>query len=150
MRHRREWLRGPVVLGLLSAVTALTLASPARAVRPVTKQQAKKIADQVVTKRAKELLGDTIVATAKVSIADEGTAAVTASCPAGYQALDGGATSPLFIGTTGLGYNGVLLLESGPVVTGTQATGWTSEVFHTSSVGTPPPVEVTGYAICAP
>jgi hypothetical protein len=145
MGTQPAWLRGIASLAVLAALTGAALVSPAVAGGTVTKKQAKKIANQVVTKRAKEFLGNTTVITNKVNVAADTGAMITVICPAGQQAIGGGVSSPHF-GASPM--EALFVQESGPLVAGTQATGWTTEVvFSTGGVS---PIEATGYVVCAP
>ncbi len=145
MGTHRVWLRGMAALAVLAVLTAAALVSPAVAAGTLTRKDVKKIANQVVNKRAKEFLGNTTVVMNTVTVPADTGAMITVNCPAGQQAIGGGVSSPHF-GASPM--EAFFVQESGPLVAGTQATGWTTEVvFSTGGVS---PIEATGYVVCAP
>jgi hypothetical protein len=86
------------------------------------------------------LNNSSIVATTQAFGADQG-GTMSVNCPAGRQALSGGADSPGNL----VNGDGILLMETRPISGGTRSIGWYVEFFTGSSGAT-----VTIHAVCAP
>jgi hypothetical protein len=124
-----------VVLGLTAAAVAVgALAmTPAGAAKFLTKKKAER-----------RYLGNTTVATNTVTVPDQDGATITVPCPAGLQAVGGGADSPEFNESSSL--DGVVLLERKPQISGGRSVAWITEVVNVSDG----PVQVTAHAVCSP
>lgn len=91
----------------------------------------------------KRYLQNTSVVTTSVNSPGATPGSGTVNCPAGRQALSGGADSPFFLGSS-MG-EGMIIMETRPVPTSGRATGWYVE-FITGTNPTP----VTIHVVCAP
>jgi hypothetical protein len=110
--------------------------TPATAAKFLTKKRADKL-----------FLGNTTVVTNTQTVPSGDGARLTMLCPSGQQATDGGADSPGLWTMNASPDDGMLLLETKPVISAGRSVGWETEVFNVGSAGNP--LQITGYAVCA-
>jgi hypothetical protein len=113
------------------AVGALAI-TPATAGKFLTKKKA-----------SNRYLGNTSEVTSSATVASQDGATLQMLCPAGQQAVGGGADSPGFA-TMGNTDQFIAILESEPIFSGGRAVGWSVEVLSGGS----DPAQVTGHAVC--
>jgi hypothetical protein len=131
--HR--FTRRRVALIAVAVVAGAAMVTPAvgQAATFLTKQRAHKL-----------YLGNTRIVSTSTTLAPQTGAALTVSCPAGLQAVDGGFTGDT--DTSGGFVDGFLPLESYPVTAGARSVGWTVEAFNSSSTNSS---SVTVQAVCS-
>ncbi|MGH2676874.1 MAG: hypothetical protein ACRDHB_00755 [Actinomycetota bacterium] len=129
MRHKR-WRS--LIAGILvgSAVLAPTVSGAAAF---LTKKKADK-----------RYLGNTTVVKSTATVGIFSGISLTATCPAGQQAIGGGAESPAFRSSTS---GGMDITENKPLLSGARSVGWVIEAVN---VGSPGPTEISAVAICVP
>ena len=93
----------------------------------------------------KRYLQNTTVAKSTTTVPPSTIVKITATCPAGYQAIGGGAESAAFASqATPFGF---VIAESKPIPTGPRPTSWELEVAHSFPAGVP--LDVTAVAVCS-
>jgi hypothetical protein len=125
----------PLVLAGVLLGAWLLAPTMGHAVTFLTQQKAKKL-----------YLGNTAVTTSTSSVPDGRGTEITVLCPPGRQATHGGASSPAQATTNGA--QGMLLLDSYPLISGGRSVGWVAQVFNRTDSG--PPLDITAYAVCVP
>lgn len=128
------WTRRSLALAVAGVIVLSVVINPgvSGAVALFTMQKASKIS-----------LGNTNTITQAGTAAPSTVVAATVPCPAGHQAIGGGADSPSLAGSTP---TSPIVFESAPVGTG-KSVAWYVEVYNSSSTD---PAPFTAYAICSP
>jgi methylthioribose-1-phosphate isomerase len=121
------------VAGLIAGAAVLTPAVSGAAAF-LTKQKARKL-----------FLENTTVSSAPTTVQPSEGAAIQVLCPAGQQATNGGADSPIDSTSSGTLGDNMILDESKPIQSGARSIGWYVEVANLTSN----PITASAYAVCS-
>jgi hypothetical protein len=94
-------------------------------------------------KADKKLLQNTTIVQQTGTVGMPNASPVSVNCPAGSQAVGGGADSPAFVGGGG-GMDARIMFESRPIQSGARSVGW-----YVEAVGAGAGTQVTVYAVCS-